>query len=45
MCDLTQFIISSIATDTKAESLAKLFREEIMLSFFMVAVVVVYSDS
>ena len=43
--NLTQFIISSITTDTKAESLAKLFMEEGVLSFGMVSVVVLDADS
>ena len=44
MCDLTQFVILSIKTDTKAESLAKLFMEEVVLSFGMVALVLVDAD-
>ena len=36
MCDLTQFIIFSITTDNKAESLSKLFMEEVVLSFVIV---------
>ena len=42
MCDLTQVIILSITTDDTSESLAKLFMEEVVLSFGMVAVVVLY---
>ena len=45
MCDLTKFIVSSIITDIKSEVLAKLFVEEVVLSFEMVDVVVVDSDS
>ena len=45
MCDLTQFIISSIAKSTTAESLATLFMEEVVLSFGMVAILVVDADS
>ena len=41
MCDLTQFTIFSITTDTKAESLAKFSMEEVVLSFGMVEVAVV----
>ena len=44
MCDLTQFIILYITTDTKAESLAKLFMEEVMLLFLMLAVLVLDAD-
>ena len=45
MCDLTQFIILSITTDTKAGSLAKFFMEEVVLSFGVLAVAVVGVDS
>ena len=45
MCDLTQFLISSITINTKVESLAKLFMEEVMLSFGMVSVVLLDTDS
>ena len=44
MRDLTQFIILYITTYTKAESLAKLFMEEVVLSFGRVAVAVVDTD-
>ena len=44
MCDLTHFIISSIIKDTKAESLANFFMKEVVLSFFIIAVVVVDAD-
>ena len=45
MCNLTQFIISSIKTDNKAESLAKLFMEEVVLSFVMLLLSVVVLDA
>merc|ERR1711884_245058 len=45
MCDLTQFVISSLVTDPTASSLAKIFMENVVLSFGMVAVVVVDADS
>ena len=45
MCDLTKFIVSSNMTDIKSEVLAKLFVEEVVLSFEMVDVVVVDSES
>ena len=45
MCDLTKFIIFSITTDTKVESLAKLFMGEFVSSFVMLAVLVVDADS
>ena len=45
MCDLTQFVVSSVTFDTKATVLAKLFMEDVILSFGMVAVVVVDADS
>ena len=45
MCDLTQFVISSIAANPTAESLAQTFMEDVVLTFSMVAVVVVDADS
>ena len=45
MCDLTQFIISTITFDIKAETLAKLFMENVVLAYGMVAVVVVDDGS
>ena len=45
MCDLTQFVISSVTTITTAESLAKLFMEEVVLSYGMIAILVVDADS
>ena len=45
MCDLTQFVISILVKDARAESLAKLFMELVVLSFGMVAVIVVDADS
>ena len=44
-CDLTQFIVSCLTTTTKAEALAKLFMEDVVLTFGMVAIVVVDADS
>ena len=44
MCDLTQFLVSFITTYTKSEALAKLFMEEFMILFDLVAVVVVDAD-
>ena len=44
MCDLTQFVISIIVDDARSEILAKLFMEQVVLSFGMVAVVVVDAD-
>ena len=42
MCDLTQFVVSSITFETKATVLTRLFvMEDVVLSFDMVAVVVV----
>ena len=41
MCDLTQFVVSTITTETHAEHLAKKFMENIVLSFSMVATPVV----
>ena len=45
MCDLTQFVISILVSDARAEVLAKLFMEQVVFSFGMVAVVVVDADS
>ena len=45
ICELTQFIMLSIKTDNKSESLVKLFMEEVVLSFAMVSVVVADADS
>ena len=45
MCDLTQFVISILVDDARSEILAKLFMEQVVLSFGMVAVVVVDADS
>ena len=45
MCDLTQFVVSSLVTNPTASSLAILFMENVVLSFGMVAVVVVDADS
>ena len=41
MCDLTQFVISSVTTSTTAESLAKLFMEEVVLPYAIIAILVV----
>ena len=45
MCALTQFVISIIVDDARSDTLAKLFIEQVVLSFGMVAVVVVNADS
>ena len=39
MCDLTQFVVSNITTETHAEHLAKLFMENVILLFGMVAII------
>ena len=44
-CDLIQFVVSCIMTDTNANALAKVFMEEVILNFGMVAVVGVDADS
>ena len=41
MCDPTQSVISSIVTDANAETLSKLFMEQVVLRFGIVAVIVV----
>ena len=45
ICDLTQFVIPIVVADPNAEILAKLFMEQVVLSFGMVAIVVVDADS
>ena len=45
MCDLTQFIVSCLLTDTKADALSRIFMEQVVLNFGMVAIVVVDADS
>ena len=45
MCDLTQFVVSILVENATSEVLAKLFMEHVVLSFGMVAVVVVDADS
>ena len=45
MCDLTQFVISIIVKEANSMNLGKLFMEQVVLSFGMVAVVVVDADS
>ena len=44
MCDFTQFIVSCIITDTQAVAFIKIFMEQVVLNFGMVAVVVVDVD-
>ena len=45
MCDLTQFVISILVKEATSETLAELFMEQVVLSFGMVAVIVVDADS
>ena len=45
MCDLTQFVVSILVSDATSENLAKLFMEQVVFTFGMVAVVVVDADS
>ena len=45
MCDLTQFFIFIIVKEANSMNLGKLFMEQVVLSFGMVAVVVVDADS
>ena len=45
MCDLTQFVISILVNDATYKMLAKIFMEHVVLSFEMVAVVVVDADN
>ena len=41
MCDLTQFVVSTVIENPTAKSLAQLFMEDVVLTFEMVAVVIV----
>ena len=45
MCDLTQFVISFIVKEANYMNLGKLFMKQVVLSFGMVTVVVVDTDS
>ena len=45
MCDLTQFVVFCILTDTTAAALSEIFMSQVVLSFGMVAIVVVDADS
>jgi len=45
MCNLTQFVISSVVENLTAEVLAQALMEDVVLTFGMVAVVVVDADS
>lgn len=45
MCDLTQFVVSSIVENPTAAELARVFMDQVLLSFGMCAVVVVDADS
>ena len=45
MCDLTQFIVSTITTETHAEHLAKVVMENVIILFVMVAILVIDTSS
>ena len=45
MCDLSTFVVSSIASDTTAATLAHIFIEKVLLTFGTCAVIVVDADS
>ena len=45
MCDLTQFVVSMLVTEATAEMLGKIFMEQVVFTFGLVAVVVVDADS
>ena len=45
MCDLTQFVVSMLISDAAAEILGKIFMEQVVFTFGLVAVVVVDVDS
>ena len=45
MCDLAQFVISTIITNPNSTELARLFMEQVLLSYGMCSVVVVDAES
>ena len=45
MCDLTQFFVYTITTETHAEHIILFFMENVVLSFGMVVIIVVGADS
>ena len=45
ICKLTQFVVSTINRETHAKHLAKNFMENVVLSFGIVAIIVVDSDN
>ena len=45
MCDLTQFVVSTITTETHAEHIAKGFMENVVLLFSMAVILVVDAGS
>ena len=45
MCDLTQFVVSNITTETHAEHIAKILMENVVLSFGMAVILVVDTNS
>ena len=45
MCDLTQFVVSTVITDVSANALAKVFMEQVVFSFGLVSVVVDDADN
>ena len=45
MCDLTQFVLSILVNEVTSEILGKLFMEQVVFTFGIVAVVVVNADS
>ena len=45
ICDLTHFVIIMLVNGARSETLGKLFMEQVLLSFGIVAVVVVDANS
>ena len=45
MCDLTQFFVSTITTETHAENLARILMENVIFLFGMVAIIFVDTNS
>ncbi len=45
MCDLTQFVISSVIKNPNSVELARIFMDEVLLTFGMCSVIVVDADS
>ena len=45
MCNLTQFVVSILVSETTSECFGKVFMEQVVFTFIMVAVVVIDADN